>query len=159
MAEIMRGRDTIRGNMAQCFISIGNDRYNFMQGQDVTCEIEYDQKEVNALGSTMKQFHNSMGTGSGSGTFTFNTSIFQKMALAFKNNFLNVYWELEMIINDPDSAARGMKFVARQCLSTKDLLAKFVSNGDLLEADLNFTFSDFDFPADGYFDPLSGSRA
>ena len=157
MSKIMRGRDVIRGNMAKCYITIGNETHLFMQAQEVTCEIEYDQKEVNALGSTMKQFKNAMGTGSGSGTFTFNTSIFHKMAVKFKNDFINTYWTLEMHINDPDTPAGTLKFIARDCLCKKNLLAKLVSNADILEADLEFTFGDFDIPEDGYFTPLAGS--
>ena len=156
MAEYMKSRDTIRGNMAECYITIGNERHLFMQAQEVTCEIEYDQKEVYALGATMKQFHNSVATGTGSGTFAFNTAIFQKMALEFKNDFLNRYFDIEMTINDPDSDARGMSCVLRECWCTKSLLMKLVSNGDLLTADLDFTFSDFEFME--MFQPLTGSQ-
>ena len=158
MATTMRGFDTIRGNMASCMLVLGNGaaRVNFMQASEVVCEIEYDQKEVYALGATMKQFHNSIATGTGSGTFSFNTAIFQRMAQDFKNDFRNVYWELEMTVNDPDSEAHGMQFVAKQCLCTKNLLAKFMSNGDLLESDLDFTFSDFEFKT--MFSPLTGSQ-
>jgi|GEM_PF-2362581 len=156
MATTMRGFDTIRGNMAQCTLVLdgGATRVNFMQAQEVTCEIEYDQKEVYALGASMKQFHNSVATGTGSGRFSFNTAVFQRMAQDFKNDFRNAYWELEMTVNDPDSEAHGMQFIAKQCLCTKNLLAKFISNGDLLESDLDFTFSDFEFKT--MFSPLSG---
>ena len=156
MAQTMRGFDTIRGNMATCTLVIGSTRVNFMQAQEIECKIEYDQKEVNALGTTMKQFHNSMGTGTGTGTFSFNTSVFLNMAQDFKNDFRNVYWEMEMTVDDPDSEAHGLQFVAKQCLCTENLLAKLMSNGDLLESDLNFTFSDFEYKS--MFSPLSGSQ-
>jgi len=154
MATTMLGKDTIRGNFAECYIVIDGVRYNFMQGVDLEIVIEYEQKEINVLGATMKEYHNSMAYGYGKGNFSFNTSIMNKMAEEFKKSGRNTYWDMELTVFDPDSEANGMTCVVRRCLSKNDLLGKFNSNGDISTAKLEFVFSDFEMPLK--FTALSG---
>jgi len=146
MAVTILAEDVLRGNLAQCTIVASGNRYNFMQAKDVECVVKKTIKEVQALGTTLDQFKATRGSGSGSGNFYFNTPIFHKMLAEFKATGKNIYFDMEMIITDPDSAANGMKCIIKRCLTTEDLIAKFNSNGDLLETKLEFNFGDYEIP-------------
>ena len=46
----MRGKDAIQAAMAECYVTIGSDRYNFMQALNLEAKIERTKTEVPILG-------------------------------------------------------------------------------------------------------------
>ena len=53
MAEstaIMNGKDAISGSLGKCFVTIGNNRYNFMQAISLEASMEKTKTEVPILG-------------------------------------------------------------------------------------------------------------
>lgn len=49
----MRARDTIAAKLAECFITIGTRRYNFMQMIDIEISLEKTKTKVPRLGAIM----------------------------------------------------------------------------------------------------------
>ena len=79
MAQKMLAKDTISAALAECYVIINDDRYNFMQAINLEAKVEKTKTEVPILGQTGKG-HKAVGwKGTGSATFHFNTSIFAKL--------------------------------------------------------------------------------
>ncbi len=84
--------------------------------------------------------------GTGKATFHYNTSIFRKMMLDFKNTGEDVYFEIQVTNEDPTSAAGRQTVVFIDCNIDGGILAKFDADGEYLDEDMDFTFEDFKMP-------------
>ena len=73
----MHAKDTISAALAECFVTIGTHRYNFMQAIDLEAKFEKVKTEVPILGKPGRGNKAAGWKGTGSATFHYNTSIFQ----------------------------------------------------------------------------------
>ena len=72
---IMNAKDAISASLAECFVTIEGNRYNFMQAINLEASIEKTKSEIPILGKTGKGNKTTGWKGSGSATFHYNTSI------------------------------------------------------------------------------------
>ena len=114
---VMKAKDTVFAALAECFVTIGTRRYNFMQAINLEAKFEKNKTEVPILGKTGKGNKASGWKGTGSATFHYNTSIFRQMMLQYKD-----------------------------CNIDGGVLAKFDADGEYLDEDMDFTFEDFKMP-------------
>lgn len=102
----MKARDTIAAKLAECFITIGSRRYNFMQMIDMEAKVEKTKTTVPRLGAIMAG-HKSCGMeGTFSGTAHYNQSVLRQALLDYKNTGEDVYFEMQITNDDPTSEAR-----------------------------------------------------
>lgn len=147
MANItMKAKDAISAKMAECFITIGTNRYNFMQAINLEASFEKTKTEVPILGKTGTGNKSTGWKGSGSATFHYNTSIFREMMLQYKDSGEDVYFEIQVSNEDPTSAAGKQTVVFIDCNIDGGILAKFDADGEYLDEDIDFTFEDFKMP-------------
>ncbi len=147
MANItMKAKDSLSAKLAECFITIGNNRYNFMQAIDFEANFEKTKSEVPILGKTGMGNKSTGWKGTGSATFHYNTSIFREMMLNYKNTGEDVYFEIQVTNDDPTSAAGRQTVVFVDCNIDGGILAKFDANGEYLDEEMDFTFEDFKMP-------------
>ena len=147
MANItMKAKDTLSAKLAECFITIGKNRYNFMQAIDFEANFEKTKTEVPILGKTGMGNKSTGWKGTGSATFHYNTSIFREMMLNYKNTGEDVYFEIQVTNDDPTSAAGRQTVVFVDCNIDGGILAKFDANGEYLDEEMDFTFEDFKMP-------------
>ena len=142
----MKAKDTISAKLATCYISIGEDRYNFMQAINLEANFERTKTEVPILGKTGVGNKSTGWKGTGSATFHYNTSIFRKMMLEYKDTGKDVYFEIQITNEDPTSAAGKQTIVLMDCNIDGGILAKFDADGEYLDEDIDFTFEDFKMP-------------
>lgn len=142
----MKAKDTLSAKLAECFITIGNNRYNFMQAIDFEAQFEKTKTEVPILGKTGMGNKSTGWKGTGSATFHYNTSIFREMMLHYKNTGEDVYFEIQVTNEDPTSAAGRQTVVFVDCNIDGGVLAKFDANGEYLDEEMDFTFEDFKMP-------------
>ena len=81
----MRAQDSISGSQAECYVTIGGKRYNFMQAISLEASIEKQKSEIPILGKTGKGNKSTGWSGSGTATFHYNTSIFREVLEIQKN--------------------------------------------------------------------------
>lgn len=74
---IMNAKDAVSASLAECFVTIGDNRYNFMQAINLEANFEKNKTEVPILGKTGKGNKATGWKGTGSATFHYNTSIFR----------------------------------------------------------------------------------
>lgn len=142
----MKGKDTISAALAECFITIGKRRYNFMQAISLEATFEKTKTEVPILGKTGKGNKSTGWKGSGSATFHYNTSIFRQMMLDYKNNGQDTYFDIQITNEDPTSSVGRQTIVLIDCNIDGGTLAKFDADSEYLDEDMDFTFEDFTMP-------------
>lgn len=142
----MRAKDTISAALAECFVTIGPHRYNFMQAINLEAKFEKTKTEVPILGRTGKGNKASGWKGTGSATFHYNTSIFRQMMLDYKNTGQDTYFEIQITNEDPTSEVGRQTIILMDCNIDGGILAKFDADADYLEESMDFTFEDFSMP-------------
>ena len=142
----MKAKDAISAKLAECFVTIGTNRYNFMQAINFEASFEKTKTEVPILGKTGTGNKSTGWKGSGSATFHYNTSIFREMMKTFKDTGEDVYFEIQVTNEDPTSAAGKQTVVFVDCNIDGGILAKFDADGEYLDEDMDFTFEDFKMP-------------
>ena len=155
MANItMNAKDTVSAKLAECFITVGGNRYNFMQAINFEANFERTKTEVPILGKTGTGNKSTGWKGTGSATFHYNSSIFREMMLHYKDTGEDVYFEIQVTNDDPTSAAGRQTVVFIGCNIDGGVLAKFDADGEYLDEDMDFTFEDFKMPET--FNQLAG---
>ena len=143
---VMKGKDTIAAKMAECFITIGDRRYNFMQMIDMEVQVEKTKTTVPRLGAIMAG-HKSCGMeGTFSGTAHYNQSVMRQLLLDYKNSGVDAYFEMQITNDDPGSDAGRQTIVLYDCNTDGGILAKFDADGEYLDEEIEGTFEDFSMP-------------
>lgn len=143
---IMKGKDTIAAKMAECFVTIGSRRYNFMTMIDAEFTIEKTKTAVPRLGAIMVG-HKSCGMeGKFSGTMHYNQSVFRQALLDYKNTGQDLYFEAQVTNDDPTSDAGRQTIIFYGCNTDGGVLAKFDADGEYLDEEIEGTFEDFSMP-------------
>lgn len=142
----MKAKDAISAKLAECFITINGNRYNFMQMIDFEGKFEKSKTEVPILGKTGTGNKATGWKGSFSGTAHYNQSIFRQALLVYKDTGEDVYFEIQITNDDPTSSAGRQTVVFIDCNTDGGILAKFDADGEYLDEDIEGTFEDFKMP-------------
>ena len=97
---IMHPKDSVFAALAECFVTIDDVRYNFMQAINLEAHFEKNKTEVPILGKTGKGNKATGWKGTGSATFHYNTSIFRQMMERYKNTGVDVYFDIQITNED-----------------------------------------------------------
>ena len=146
MNTVMLAKDTISASLAQCYVTIGTRRYNFMQAINLEAKFEKNKTEVPILGKTGKGNKATGWKGTGSAKFHYNTSVFRKMMLDYKDSGTDTYFDIQIINEDPTSAAGRQEINLIDCNIDGGILAKFDADSEYLDEEMDFTFEDFTMP-------------
>lgn len=140
---IMKGRDTIAAKLAECYITIGTRRYNFMQMIDMEVQVEKTKASVPRLGAIMVG-HKSCGMeGTFSGTAHYNQTVMRQLLADYKDSGLDTYFEMQITNDDPSSDAGRQTIIFYDCNTDGGILAKFDADGEYLDEEVEGTFEDF----------------
>ena len=151
---VMRGRDAVFAALAQCYVTINNRRYNFMQMIDFEASVEKDKVEVPILGQTGKGNKAAGWKGKFKGTAHYNSSVFRKILLQYKKTGEDIYFDIQIVNEDPTSAAGKQTIILTGCNLDGGILAKFDADGEYLDEAIEGTFEDWSMPNE--FKVLSG---
>lgn len=143
---IMRGKDAVSAKLAECFVTIEGNRYNFMQMINFEAKFEKNKLNVPILGKTGEGNKSAGWKGTFSATAHYNQSIFRELLLRYKNTGEDVYFEIQVTNEDPTSAAGRQTVVFIDCNINGGILAKFDADGEYLDEDIDGTFEDFTMP-------------
>jgi len=150
----MNAKDAISASLAECFVTIGKNRYNFMQAINLEASVEKSKSEVPILGKTGKGNKTTGWKGTGKATFHYNTSIFRELLYKYKNTGEDIYFDIQVTNEDPTSAVGRQTIVLKECNLDGGILTKFDADAEYLDEEMEFTFEDFEMPE--RFTGLSG---
>lgn len=151
---VIRARDTIAAKKAECFITIGTRRYNFMQMIDMEVNVEKTKASVPRLGAIMVGHKTCGMEGTFSGTAHYNQSVMRQLLLDYKNTGADTYFEMQITNDDPESEAKRQTIILYDCNTDGGILAKFDADGEYLDEEIEGTFEDFSMPES--FQQLTG---
>lgn len=142
----MNAKDAVYGSVAECFITIDDNRYNFMMLTEFESQWEVNVVEVPILGKVGMGHKAAGGKGTWSGTAHYNQSIFRKIADNYQKTGMMPYFEIQVSNEDPTSAAGRQTIVHHDCLCDTFILAKFQAGEEILDEELSGTFESWDMP-------------
>lgn len=143
---VMKGKDAISAKLAECFVTIDGNRYNFMQMIDFEGEFEKNKTTVPILGKPGTGNKATGWSGTWSATAHYNQSIMRQLLLKYKDTGEDTYFEIQITNDDPTSAAGRQTIVFMDCNTDGGILAKFDADGEYLDESLEGTFEDFKMP-------------
>lgn len=143
---VIKGKDTVAAALAECFITIGTRRYNFMQMIDMEAKIQKTKAKVPRLGAVMVGHKSCSMEGTFSGTAHYNQSVMRQALLDYKNTGVDAYFEMQLSNDDPTSAAGRQTVVLYDCNMDGGVLAKFDADGEYLDEEIEGTFDDYSIP-------------
>ncbi len=143
MAVLMNARDAVSAAMAECYVTIDGTRYNFMQAINLEAKIEKTKTEVPILGKSGRGNKSVGWRGKGSATAHYNQSVMRKLLEKYKDTGEDAYFEMQIINDDPTSAAGRQTVILTDCNMDGGILAKFDADGEYLDESFSFTFDDF----------------
>ena len=144
--NVMLSKDAVSASLAECFVTIGDRRYNFMQAINLEAKFDKEKSEIPILGKTGKGNKTTGWKGTGSATFHYNTSIFRKMMLDYKRSGRDTQFDIQITNEDPTSSAGRQTIILEDCNIDGGILAKFDADSEYLDEDMDFTFEDFSMP-------------
>lgn len=151
---IMNAKDTLSAKLAQCYVTIEGNRYNFMQAISLEASIEKNKVQVPILGRTAKGNKSGGWVGKGKAKFHYNTSVFRRLLREYKNSGEDIYFDIQIINDDPTSSAGTQSVILVDCNLDGGVIAKFDADGTYLDEEIGFSFEDFKIVEE--FESLSG---
>jgi hypothetical protein len=142
----MNGRDAVSGALAECYFTIGDRRYRFMQLIDFHSSISKEKSEVPILGRTGRGHKSATWKGVFKGKAHYNQSVVRQILLDHKNRGEDLYFDIQVTNDDPGSAAGRQTIVLKNCNINGGTLARFDANKDFLEEEIAGTFDDWEMP-------------
>jgi hypothetical protein len=145
----MLAKNAPSSKMAECFLTIGGERYNFMSAINVEVNFEKSKTEIPILG---RMNRGNKATGSkitGSGTFHKNTSIWNKIAYKFQETGEDLYFEMQITNEDPTTEIGRQTIMLYGCNFDTITLAAFdADSDDVLTESIDFTAERFEMPSE-----------
>ena len=148
MAQTMHARNAVSAKMAECYITIDGNRYNFMSAINVEVTFEKNKSEVPILGR-MNRGHKSVGsTITGSAKFHMNTSIWRELAYRFQETGEDLYFDMQITNEDITASDVGRQtIILYGCNFDSVILAAFdADSNDSLTESMDFTVERFEMP-------------
>lgn len=157
MASVkMNGSDAISASLAECYVTVGDNRYNFMQMINFEARVDKNKTLVPILGQTGRGNKANGWSGTFKGKAHYNQSVFRSMLIDYKITGEDMYFDIQVTNCDPASAAGEQTVIFTGCNIDGGILAKFDAEGDYLAEEISGTFEDFKMPQK--FDLLDGMR-
>ncbi len=148
MAQTMHARNAVSAKMAECYITIDGQRYNFMSAINIEVTFEKNKTEIPILGR-MNKGHKAVGSSiTGSAEFHFNTSIWRELAYKFQETGEDIYFDMQISNEDITASDVGRQtIVLYDCNFDSVTLAAFdADTDDTLTESLDFTAERFEMP-------------
>lgn len=148
MAQTMAARNAVSAKMAECFVTIDGNRYNFMSAINVEVTMEKNKTEVPILGRMNRGHKSTSSTITGSAEFHLNTSIWRELAYRFQQTGEDVYFEMQITNEDITASDIGRQtIILYGCNLDGVTLAKFdADSDDTLTESIDFTVEYFEMP-------------
>lgn len=154
--QTMNVRDSISAAEAECYVTIGSNRYYLMQIINLEAKMEKTKTEVPIMGRTGKGNKATGWKGTGSATIHYNTSLFRKLLYQYKETGEDIYFDIQVTNEDPTATVGRQSIILKDCNMDGGILAKMDADAEYLDEDFDFTFEDWEMPEE--FGMLEGMQ-
>lgn len=148
MVQTMAARNAVSAKMAECYVTIDGQRYNFMSAINVEVKFEKNKTEVPILGRMNRGHKATSSSITGSAEFHLNTSIWRELAYKFQERGEDVYFDMQITNEDITASDIGRQtIILYDCNWDSLTLAAFdADSDDVLTESINFTAERFEMP-------------
>lgn len=143
---MLQGQNLLDGAQGTVYITIEGQRYLGAHVKSVSAEVEFNKTESRALGRRMGINRITGGSGTGTLTLYYMSSLFREALLNWKTKGAQPYFQLIATNDDVGSTAGRQTVVLEGCLPDTIPLTLLDAEGEEMEEELPFTFDDFDIP-------------
>ena len=155
MEKFLRAGDTISGQEGKATAVIDNEVQDMFYVKSLEATFEKNTVEVKTLNHRGTQHKGAGWSGSGTLTAYYVTTKFRELALKYAKKGIDTYFDITIVNDDPTSTIGKQTVVLYNCNINSVVLAKLDTEADVLEDDIDFTFSDFDI-LDSFGVPVLG---
>ena len=148
MAQTMAARNAVSAKMAECYVTIDGQRYNFMSAINLEVTFEKNKTEVPILGRMNRGHKATSSTITGSAEFHLNTSIWRELAYTFQERGEDIYFDMQITNEDITASDIGRQtIILYDCNWDSLTLAAFdADSDDVLTESIDFTAERFEMP-------------
>lgn len=147
MAMTMHPRNAVSAKMAECYITIDGERYNFMSALNVSVTFEKTKTEVPILGRPNRGAKAVGSKITGSAEFHLNQSVWAKLAKRFQDTGEDIYFDMQITNEDKTASDVGKQtIILYDCNWDSMTLAAFDADGEFLTQSMDFTAESFEMP-------------
>lgn len=147
MAMTMHPRNAVSAKMAECYITIDGERYNFMSALNVNVTFEKTKTEVPILGRPNRGAKAVGSKITGSAEFHLNQSVWAKLAKRFQDTGEDIYFDMQITNEDKTASDVGKQtIILYDCNWDSMTLAAFDADGEFLTQSMDFTAESFEMP-------------
>ena len=148
MAQTMAARNAVSAKMAECYVTIDGQRYNFMSAINLEVTFEKNKTEVPILGRMNRAHKATSSTITGSAEFHLNTSIWRELAYKFQERGEDIYFDMQITNEDITASDIGRQtIILYDCNWDSLTLAAFdADSDDVLTESIDFTAERFEMP-------------
>lgn len=142
----LKAPDVISGKEGRAYAVIDGNVEELFYAKSIEARVEKSKSEIRTLGRRATQHKATGWSGTGTMTLYYLSPVFRRMVLDYVRTGRDVYFTLQVINEDPASAAGRQTAVLKECNINSVVLAKLDVGADELDEEVEFTFSDFDLP-------------
>lgn len=148
MAQTMHPRNAVSAKMAECYVTIENQRYNLMSAINLEVTFSKNKQEIPILGRANKGNKATSSSISGSAQFHLNTSIWRKLAYRYQETGEDLYFDMQITNEDKTAKDVGKQTIILYDCNFNDItLAAFdADSDDVLTETIEFTAERFEMP-------------
>lgn len=138
----LQATDTISGQEGKAFAVINGRIEEMFYIKKLEATVEKKKSEVKTLGKRATQ-HKAIGwNGTGSMTIYYITSLFREMMLDYINTGKDVYFDIQIVNEDPASSIGKQTVKLHGVNLDKVIMASLDVGSEGLEEEISFTFED-----------------
>ena len=143
--KTLNAPDTISGKEGRAYAKINGNNEDLFMAKNIESTVEKAKSEIKAIGKRMTGHKTTGGNGTGSMTLYYLTPLFRDMIKQWKETGVDVYFDMVVENDDPESSAGKQSILLIGCNLDSTVLAKLDGDSDdPLDEDVDFTFEDFD---------------
>lgn len=148
MAQTMLAKNAVSAKMAECYVTIDGNRYNFMSAINVEVTFEKNKTEVPILGRMNRGHKSTSSSITGSAEFHFNTPVWRELAYRFQETGEDLYFDMQITNEDITASDIGRQtIILYGCNFDSVILAAFdADSDDTLTESMDFTVERFEMP-------------
>lgn len=148
MAQTMLAKNSVSAKMAECYVTIDGNRYNFMSAINLEVTFEKNKQEIPILGRMNRGHKATSSSISGSAEFHLNTSIWRELAYRFQETGEDLYFDMQITNEDVTASDIGRQtIILYDCNFDSVVLASFdADSDDVLTESIDFTAERFEMP-------------
>lgn len=142
----MHAREPIHGAEGAAYTTIEGSRYLLFQLINFEGRWEKGKSEIPRLGTRVKGNRSNTVVGKWTAEVYYNTDIFRKLMVEYTKNHKDIYFDIQITNDDPNTNAGRHTVIFRDCNIDGSVMAKLDVTADTLQEQISGTFEDLEMP-------------